>query len=463
MSSNTSILSLLKPTLIVVFMIFLIQSCRLGEPYERQDDISLETFRFNRADSANIADMPWWELFKDTVLTGLIETALLNNPDLSVAAARIEESTAQLGIVRSNLYPRVDYSGGTSLDFNSESNNVSGNGTAAAAVSYQVDLWGRFRNLNDAAFQEYLATEEGYRNAVLTIVSSVADAYLVLRDIDNRLSVSERTAISWKENLDIINARYTAGLVSEVNVKQAEIQWQEAQASIQVFLRLRGQTENGISTLLGLPPQNIPRGQLLQDQIFPPVMPVGVPSELLVRRPDVLAAERQLEAQNFRIGAAEALRYPSLTLSADIGAFIADPTSLFTGLSAQILGPITNAKANIRRQEVEEARARQLLGVYQSTYLTALREVEDAMIAVETYTQEFVVRQAQVTSATEALKLSWVRYDSGITSYLEIIDLQRSEFSAYLKASETLQLKLNSMIDLYRALGGGWQVEPDIQ
>ncbi len=446
-----------KCIVLILFIAMCIQGCRLGEPYERQDEVSLPTYRFDKADSANIADMPWWELFQDTVLTGLIETSLSNNPNLAVAAARIDESQAQLGIVRSDLYPRVDYAGGANLNLNSQGDSPTGNGNVAASVSYQVDLWGRFRNLNDAAFQEYLVTEEGYRNVVLTLVTSVAEAYMLLRDIDNRLAVSERTAHAWKENLDIINARYTAGLVSEVNVKQAEIQWQEALASIQVFLRLRGQTENGISTLLGLPPQNIPRGDLLQDQIFPPEMPVGVPSELLDRRPDVLAAERQLEAQNFRIGAAEALRYPSLTLSADIGTLIADPTSLFSGLTAQILGPITNAKANLRRQEVEEARAKQLLGSYQSTYLTALREVEDAMIAVETYTKEFEVRQDQVRSASEALTLSWVRYDSGITSYLEIIDLQRSEFSAYLKASETLQLKLNSMIDLYKALGGGWQ------
>jgi multidrug efflux system outer membrane protein len=208
--------------------------------------------------------------------------------------------------------------------------------------------------------------------------------------------------------------------------------------------------------LLGLPPQDIARGLKLQEQVMPPELPVGLPSEILNRRPDIMQAENQLHAQSERIGAAEALKYPQLVLSANLGAQIANPSAAFTSLGAQLLGPLLNAKANRRRVDVEIARTEQLLNNYEEAYIVALREVEDAMVAVERYRNEHQIRQNQVDAAQTAVDLSWVRYENGVTNYLEILDLQRSAFSSQLEASQALQLQLTSTINLYKALGGGW-------
>ncbi len=448
----------------IIFATLLLFGCRLGQVYERPDDIQDKSYRFEVEEGVSIANMPWWQLFGDQVLIQLIETGIENNLDLKTAYARINEAEAQLGVVRANLYPRINYGGnGTLSDTTVEGAQFSKSANVFANVSYQVDLWGRFRNLSDAALNEYLATEEAYRSLTLVIVSNVAQAYLLLRDLDNRLYIANRTVDTWQDNLDIVEARFKAGIISEVDLRQSEIQVQQAVANVQTFTRLRVQTENSISVLLGLPPMEIERGLTLQDQIFPPELPVGIPSELLDRRPDILAAERRLEAQTFRIGAAEALQYPTLNLNADLGAIFANSTDFFYDLGAQVLGPIFNSKENKRQLEIEKARSEQLLYTYESTFLNALREVEDARIAVETYKKEYEARSQQVQAASKALELSWVRYENGVTSYLEILDLQRSQFNSLLNASETLQLQLTSSVQLYQALGGGWQTRANAE
>ena len=449
---------------IAVMTVLLLLGCRLGQVYERPEDLQNQPYRSEVEAGVSIANMPWWELFGDQVLIQLIESGIENNLDLKTAYARINEAEAQLGVVRANLYPRINYGGdGGFGDSTIEGAEFSSSANAFTTVSYQVDLWGRFRNLSDAALNEYLATEEAHRSLTLIIVSNVAQAYLLLRDLDNRLYITERTSQTWKDNLDIVKARFKAGIISEVDLRQSEIQVEEALTTIQTFTRLRVQTENAISTLIGSPPMEIERGLSLQDQVFPPELPTGLPSELLDRRPDILAAERRLEAQTYRVGAAEALQYPSLNLNADLGAVFANSTSLFYNLGAQVFGPIFNSQENKRQLEIEKARSEQLLFTYKNTFLNALKEVEDARIAVETYKKEFEARSRQVTAASKALELSWVRYESGVTSYLEILDLQRSQFTSLLNASETLQLQLTSSVQLYQALGGGWQTSPQAE
>ena len=440
----------------------LLWSCKLGEPYSRPEVQAPETYRVEPLAGESVANLPWWELFQDTVLQDLIRVGIDNNRDLNAAVARIRQAEAQIGIVRANLSPRIYYgAGGTFTADSDESSDSKLAGNALLNASWILDIWGRYRNLTEAAFQEYLATEEAYRGLTLLVVSSIAQSYLLLRDLDNRLSVSEQTLETWQYNLDLVQARFNAGIVSEVDVKQSIIQVEEAKTSIQTFTRLRKQTENAISVLMGLPPQSIERGVALQDQIFPPSLPAGLPSELLDRRPDVLAAERRLEAQTARIGATEALLYPELTIGGDLTLAYADPTILFGTLSAQIFGPLFNSGENKKRLEVEIYKTEQLLMDYENTFLNALQEVEDAMVAVETYSKEFEARRAQLVAASQALEMAWVRYGNGVTSYLEILDLQRSEFSSYLKASETLQLQLSSSVQLYQALGGGWEIPVD--
>jgi len=436
------------------FIALFVSGCSVGPNFTKPIVDAPESYRMDYPADTSFVNMPWWELFKDTVLQNIIFTTLENNRDLKVAALRMQESELQMGIVRSNLYPQISYSAGGS--FEASTDGSSGDFSPALGLSYEIDLWGKFKRLNEAAFQEYLATEEAYRSITIALISNVASYYLLLRDIDNRIVISEGMAKTWQSNLDIVESKYKAGIVSGVNVDQAEIQVYEAIASISVNERLRSQTENSISILMGVPPQSIPRGTELEYQIFPLEFPVGVPSELLSRRPDIQQAERRLMAQSERIGVAEALRYPSLTLSADMGAQLVSSPLGFVSLGAQLLGPIYNAKANKRRVEIEKNRTGQLLNAYEQTFLLAMGEVEDAMIAVEKYKEVYETRVKQMESANSAVKLSWIRYESGLTGYLEILDLQRSQFTSYLAASLALQQQLSSTVNLYKALGGGW-------
>jgi len=451
-----------KKGLSIALLGIVLTSCTMGPNYMAPQLEPVETYRADSELGKSIANIPWWEMFGDSVLQSLITEALENNRDLRVSMARISEAEAVLGIVRSNLYPRVDYSAGGFYDksFGDES-DASGSGDITIGASYQVDLWGRVSRSNEAALQELLSTEEAFRGVTIVLVSEIATSYFLLRDIDNRLMVSEYTAEARRGSLELILAKYDAGIVSEVDVNQAEILLAEAEASVQNYERLRAQTENAISLLLSKPPMQIERGLPLDEQIFSPDIPVGLPSDLLIRRPDLLEAERQLHAQTARIGIAEALKYPQLTLSADLGAQFTSLTNGFIGLGAQILGPIFNAGANQQRVEVEIARTEQLLNIYEQTYYTALREVEDAMVAVNTYEEEYLIRSRQVKSSQNAADLSWVRYEGGLTSYLEVLDVERSLFSAQILSSETYQLQLASVVSLYKALGGGWVPEQD--
>jgi len=435
----------------------------MGPDYERPELDTPLVYRDTFPEGESVANMPWWELFGDTVLQDLIDTALVNNRNLRVSVARIDEARATLGIVRADLFPRLNYAADGGIDGTTNG----GTATSSSAVvglnaSYVVDLWGRVRRSNEAALQELLATEEAYRGVTINLVSNVANAYLLLRDLDNRLEISKKTVDARQQSLEVVAARFRAGMVSEVDVNQSEILVYEAEVSVYQFERLRGQTENALSVLVGVPPMTIERGLSLNDQVMPPELPVGLPSELLERRPDVLEAERQLHAQTARIGVAVALKFPQFDLLGDLGAQFDDAgTTGFFGLGAQIFGPLYNSGEFQRRVDVEYARTEQLLNRYEQTILTAYREVEDALIAVRTYSGEYDARLRKTESATNAAELSWVRYEGGLTSYLEVLDLQRSLFTAELQGSEALQLHLTSIVRLYQSLGGGWVELPD--
>ena len=451
----------------LLFGLLVVTACKVGPDYERpvvpehdgyRDAVPADTTVQLPADS--IADLAWWDLFQDTVLQKLIQIALENNRDLHVSLARIAEARANLGFSRADLYPEVNVIANAAVNANTEE-DISGSGLIAADAFWQIDLWGKIRRSNEAALNALLATEEAYRAVTISLVADVASFYLLLRDFDNRQTISENTVATRRETLGIIQARFNAGAVSEVDVNQAEIQLAEAEAAVESFRRGRAQTENTISVLLGVPPMSIPRGLSLNQQILPPELPAGLPSELVDRRPDVLQAERQLHAQTARIGVAEALKYPSLTLSADLGASIAGTSIGFLDAAADIFAPIFNAGRLQSGVDAEIARTEQALARYELATLTAFREVEDAMVAVRTYQAEYGSRLRQLEAAENAEDLSWVRYNQGMTSYLEYLEVQRQLFSSELTASETLQLRLTSLVQLYKALGGGWNpVEP---
>lgn len=434
-------------------------SCKVGTPYERKSENLPQSYKYDFPKDSAMTNLSWWELYNDTVLVQLIDSALLYNKDIKIAISRIEQASIYMDLARADFYPQVNYGVQASSNKVSSSSSFNNAITPVVSASYTVDLWHRIKTLNDIALQNYYSSVEAYKALNISLITTVATAYISLRDIDNRLIISEKTAQNFQDNLDVMQARYNAGIISEVDLSQAKIQLSEAKTAIEVFKRLRGQTENGLSILLGRPPGTIPRGLPIYEQLAVPKIPVGIPSEILNRRPDILLAENQLHAQTLAIGVAEALQYPSLTINANLGAQLLNPTALFADLGTQLFGPLFNGgriKANI---SLEQEKTKQAYFNYQNTYLKALKEVEDALIASETYKREYLLRNDQRELATKAAQLSWVRYDGGLTSYLEVLNLQSSQFSAELDASAAYTQEILSLIQLYEALGGGWNTE----
>jgi multidrug efflux system outer membrane protein len=418
-----------------------------------------------------LANAPWWDLFEDPVLLELIDTALAENKSLQAAAWRVDEARAQLGFVKSEMYPSFGYQ--VSADRTDPSDEL-GLGDldaantfhASAGVSWEVDLWGKYRRSNESARAQLFATEWGRRALIVSLVAETARGYFLLRDLDERLAISERTLASRRDSTELIRKRFEGGIVSELDVRQAEIEEATAAVAVPQFQRQIAQVENALSVLLGRNPGPILRGQALVVQELPAEPPAGLPSELLERRPDVRETEELLHAQLARIGVAQALRWPSLSLTGALGLESAELSDLGSGsfwsIGGSLLGPIFEFGKNKRRVEVERARTEQLILGYEATVLEAFREVEDALVAIRTLRREYEARLAQVESATEARRLSRARYDGGVTSYLEVLDIERSLFQSELEASRTLQEHLGAIVDLYAALGGGWDPDEEL-
>ena len=415
------------------------------------------------ADSTSFASASWWKIFNDTTLVALIEEGLTNNLSLKNTVSLIKQSQLQLEIAGTQLYPSVNYGVSGDITKNTFTSGTTQNVLAAANVSYTLDVWGRIKNQNEAALQGYLATEMARNQVQATLVTQIATIYFTLRDADNKIIVAESMIESLTEFKNVIEARYNGGFISKVDLNQVTINQKDAEVTLQALLRARGQLENALSTVLGSTPKSITRGLALQDQVFPSKFPTGVPVNLLQRRPSILITERKLKGQLALIGATEALQYPNLTLSLDVGAQITDPSLFFSSLAGNIVGPIFNAGRIDASIQIEEEKLNQLAIEYEQAYLLAFQEVEDALIAIDTYYKEFEIRKEQLALSQEALNLSWVRYNEGVTSFLEFINLQTSLFSAQLNASESYKLHLQSIVKLYLALGGGWNNENENQ
>ena len=460
-----------KPRYILLALL-LLGGCALGPDYERPELGIPENFVQPVEEGESFANMSWWELFQDPVLQDLIRVSLEENQDLGIAASRIEEFRATLGITRADQFPSADISASGAQASNSENvfpgNLVDGtveNYRVSADVFFELDLFGRLRRSTEAARAQLLAAEENRRGITISLVSNVAGSYMILRDLDAQLQIARRTRDVREESLEIIQARFDKGTVPRLDVNQAEIELAVASAAVSAAERAVAQTENNLSILLGRNPGNSPRGRALEQQLSPPAVPAGLPSELLQRRPDVLASEAELTAQTARIGIAEAARWPSLSLTGSLGLESDDLSNLndngsdFWNAGISLLAPVFNAGRNKDRVAVERARTEQALLSYEQAVLRAFREVEDSLVAARTYREEYAARQRQVAAARSAAVLSRARYNGGVTSYLEVLDTERSLFSAELSESQTLRLYFNAVIELYKALGGGWNPE----
>lgn len=454
---------------LILVSILAVGGCTLTPDYERPElDVPQD---FVQADPAgeSIANIEWWDLFQDEQLQQLINTALEENKDLGVALTRIESARQAVTVVRANQFPFISASGfagrgreSRELLPGAKSDDLF---SVSGDLSFQVDLWGELRRATEAARAQLLGTEAAYRNVTITLVSDVAGFYLLLRDLDERLQIAERTLATRLDSLKIIQARFDKGTVPELDVNQAEIEVAVAESAIATFQRQIVQTENALRILLGRNPGPVSRGEALQEQRFPPDVPAGLPSELLQRRPDVVQAETQLEAATARIGVAEALRYPSIFLTGRLGVESTDLSDLNSGdaetwnIGANILAPIFNSGQLKAQAEAARAQAEESLLRYEATLQQAFREVEDALVSVRTYKDEYEAQSRRVIAARNAARLSRARYDGGVVDYLEVLDTERTKFDAELAQSQTLQLYFTSIVQLYKALGGGWSAE----
>ncbi len=446
-----------------------LSACALTPDYERPElDVPADYVETDPA-GESIANMGWWDLFQDEQLELLVKTALEENKDRAVALSRILAARENVTFVRANQFPFFDLSGSLGRGQRSRElfpgadtdNRYSVFGDAA----FQVDLWGQLSRATEAARADLLATEAAYRNVTITLVSDVAGFYLLLRDLDERLNIAERTLETRLDSLKIIQARFDKGTVPELDVNQAEIEVAVAETAIANFQRQIVQTENALRILLGRNPGPVDRGDALVDQVFPQVVPAGLPSELLQNRPDVVQAEARLVADTALIGVAEALRYPSIFLTGSLGFESTDLSDLNSSdarswdIGANIFAPIFNSGQLKAQAEAAREQAEQSLLVYEQTLQQAFREVEDALVAIRTYKEEHRAQTRRVIAARNAARLSRARYDGGIVDYLEVLDTERTKFEAELAQSQTLQFYLNSIVQLYKALGGGWSVE----
>jgi len=439
-------------------------SCAMGPDYTRPGVSTPESFRMAGKEGESIANLPWWELLRDEELQKLVRIALKENKDLMAAVASVEEFQARLYIARMDFAPQASIRANAPSFGRQTIVNIPGFPTSSSYyvqgnLSWELDFWGRVRRENEAARADLFAREENRRAVVLQLVSSVAQAYFDLRQLDMQLDIARRTLLAWEDSVRIGRARLRQGLTNKLDVDQFEAERANAAARTAELERQMVQKENELSVLLGRNPVQIPRGRLLTEQVMPPEVPAGLPSELLQRRPDVLQSEQQLAAATARIGVAKAERFPKITLTGLLG--VASPhlsalRTAFGNANAELAGPLFNAQILGFQQQAAEAQARQAVAQYEQTILVAFREVEDALVAVRKTRDQALAQEEQVTALRSALHLADLRYKGGLANYLDVLIAQRSLFDAELSLVTTRRLHLVSIVQLYKALGGGW-------
>jgi multidrug efflux system outer membrane protein len=452
---------------LLALIMIILTGCMVGKKYTRPTVTSGISYPdATNTDTSALAT--WFEVYHDTALQTLIKMGIDSNRDLLGAASRMQEALALSGAVKANLYPKLSYqaaAGGGKAG--TEALKVNGGVEGGllnvfGVLNWELDLWGKLRLQSQSAIDDFLASKANRDALQVSLVAEIATDYFLMRDLDNELMISEHTLEGRKENTKIISDRFQHGYVSELDLLQAQQQEAIAAASVPGFRRQITLVENAIRVLIGLGPGPIVRGASNYDQILSPDIPVGLPSQLLERRPDVVASEFALQSQFARIGIAQANRFPSISLTGALG--FASP-QLSTLLSSQglvangfgsLVGPLFNWGQNKKLVEVEQHRTQTLYYQYQQTTLNAFADVDNALASYRNLNEEHLARKQQVDAATKALMLSQARYDNGYTSYLEVIIMQTNLFDAQLLESTTLQQKLNSIVSLYKALGGGW-------
>jgi multidrug efflux system outer membrane protein len=449
--------------------------CVLHPPYTRPEVDAPDHWRFATNESATYANLRWWQEFGDPILDELIIEALENNKDLKVAIARVLEYASLVGVARSGFYPDVEFSGSGYKQKISTKVTALPPGTPdiydtfmlLLSATYELDIWGKIRSTTEAAYAELLAQVEVRRTVVLTLVTSVGAAYIQLRQFDKQLDISRRTYNSRKESYELAVLRYEGGLTSELEAKQAEAEMEAAALAVIRLESLIAQQENLLSVLVGHNPESIERGLWLDSLHLPANIAAGIPSELLVQRPDLLQAEELLAAENARIGIANANFFPSINLTGDYDAESLLLKDLFTNSArtwlwgASFLQPVFTGGRLISQLEVAQARKWEAYYQYQQSVLNAFKEVDDALIAHRKAKELLTVQNRQVAALKEALDLATLQYENGQTDYLNVLDTQRRLFITELDLADIQGNTFLTLINLYKAVGGGWVIDAD--
>lgn len=461
-----------KPWLIAVTFL-LLTGCTVGPKYKRPPVTVPDSYRgltpeaAGAQTNASLGDEKWWTVFQDEQLQLLIREALAQNYDVRVAAARVLQAQAALGITRADQFPTITGGASSSNERFSRTRITPPFETSPSQVnlslSWELDFWGKFRRATDAARANLLATQWGQRAVISSLISNVAAAYFQLLELDAEMQISQNTLASRKESLRLVEVRAKGGATSLLDVRQSEQLVYTAAAAIPDLERRIEQQENFISILLGKNPAPVTKGKPLVEQPILPTVPAGLPSDLLARRPDIQSAEQQLIVANARIGVAKAAYFPQVTLTAFGGYQSPALTDLFSGpagiwsFGGQLLQPIFTGGRIRSNVKLTEAQREEFILVYQQSIQQAFREVSDSLIAYRK-NQEFREQQQLLTNAAQdATRLANSRYRGGVTSYLEVLDSDTRYFDAQIGLTQAQLNERLALVQLYNALGGGWQ------
>jgi len=456
--------------LLLTLLVMSLAACAVGPDYEKPEIETPETWRFTDAEASDVINTRWWTQFEDPVLDQLVDEALIANLDVRTAAARVEQFAARLNITRSDFFPQVGYgvngnrrritdnqASGLGID------SISSNYQATINVGWELDVWGRIRRASESARAQLLAAEEARRTVILSLVSSVATSYVGLRSLDRQLEIAIQTRDSRAESLRLFELQFNGGVIGQLQLSQIQSQYDIAVSAIPTIERDIALQENLIAILLGRNPGSVARGKSI-DELTLAQIPNGVPSDLLLRRPDIRAAEQDLIANNALIGVARAAYFPRISLtglagfvSGDLGAWF-DSDAATWAVGAAMSGNIFTGGRISGGVKQAEAVQQQSLYTYHQSILTALKEVEDALISTLKAREKLISDAHLVETLTEYARIARLRYDNGYTSFIEVLDSERSLFNAELTYVNTQNAVYVGLINTYKALGGGWVV-----
>lgn len=446
----------------VLALLFAFSSCKIGKKYARPE-LNLPESIESGADSSSVADIPWESLYTDPVLQGLIVKALDNNKDMLIAAARIKEMVATKRISFAEQFPEIGanvYSQKEVLDYGGEGAKPDPEFGAKLSLKWEIDLWGNLRWAHEADMAAYLQSVEARRALQLTIISQVAGNYYELCALDHELSIVQQTLNARREGVRLAKLRYEGGLTSETAYSQAQVELARTETLIPALERDIQMKENDLAFLLGEYPEEIPRGRLLSEQQLPDALPVGLPSSLLERRPDMRLAEQKLREANARVGVAHTNLFPKIALTGNLGIESNELDNLLKSpawfLAGNLLQPVFAMGKNKAKLKVAKARYEQEVYSYEKSVLTAFQEVNNAIIAIRKVKEVRIARTNLESAASNYLQLAQLQYINGVTNYIDVLDAQRGLLDAQIGLNDAILAELLSTVYLYRVLGGGY-------